>query len=302
MKSKIYSLVVIILLLVIFLPLTVFGYIYKQNHKVEENPNHEMYYKGSIWFYDEDDNYLSKYICQTEICELAKPTIDDDNYELNYYKDGTIESILPISNKYAFIRDGDYINLYEFNINKTIQNYLAIKTYNIKLSDDIYVLQNKDNMWGVLYVKENINVILPFEYNYIGIKNDIDKDGILVVKNYVALKDDKWNIINSNGESVIEFDEPIIDYTNRYIFTKNDNIKIYNYSKDLLISNLKIDNYILLDDFVGIVSNNVLYIYNNILSTVYKQVNISNPDGIELKVSDKILYIYEDNILLDTLK
>ena len=81
MKANKYSLVIIILLLVITLPLTVMGYIYKQNHKVDENKNHEMYYKGKIWFYNNSGELLGTYECKTEVCELAKSTIDDEEYK-----------------------------------------------------------------------------------------------------------------------------------------------------------------------------------------------------------------------------
>ena len=52
MKEDKGVLITIIVLLVIFLPLTILGYI--EHNKMENNYEHKLYYQGYLWFYDND--------------------------------------------------------------------------------------------------------------------------------------------------------------------------------------------------------------------------------------------------------
>ena len=300
--NKNYSLAVILFLLTIFVPFTIFGYVYKKNNKAEENPNHELFYNNKLWFYDNNDKLINKYDCQNSNCNLAKSNMDlDIDYNINYYKDGTEEIISTINNKYAFIQDGEYINLYDIELNKTIQTYLNIKNYNTTLTDNIFILQNKDNFWGILFVGDIVNMVIPFEYDFIGLKNDLDDNKKLKINNYIVKKENNWFLINSNNEKLTsDFETVITDYSDKYIVSNKDNIEIYDYKNNKYNINNKIDKYIFESDFTGIINDNKLFIYQNLNDNYLKEININNSDKISLKHLDNILYIYENNLLLDT--
>ena len=301
MRDKRYSLIVIILLLVIFLPLTVLGYIYKENNKVEENPNHEFFYEGKLWFYDENDTYISKYECLNKVCELAKSSIDDEDESINYYKEGEEDTLNIISNSYAFIQDGDLIKLYDINHGRTIVDYLKVKNYSTTLSDNIYILENKNNLWGVLYIKDVINEVIPFEYEFIGLKNEIDSNNYLLANKYIVKKDNWYLLDSSNKKLSSEFENTIVDYNDKYIVTYNDNqYKLYSYQKEEYLANQNIDKYLFENKYIGIINDNILYIYNDLNNEPGKIINITSKDLISLKYTNNVLYIYENNAIIDS--
>ena len=295
--NKKYSLAVIILLLITFIPLTLFGYIYRKNNKVEENPNHDLYFNNKLWFYDRDGNLINNYNCQNSSCSLAKSNMNKDKeYNINYYKEGTEENISIINNKYAFIQDGDLINLYDIKANKVIQNYFSVNNYNTTLSDNIFILQDKNKMFGVLYLDDIVNLVIPFEYDYIGLKNDIDENNNLIVNNFIAQKNNKWFLIsNINEKLTSDFETIITDYSDKYIISNTDTISIYDYYSNKFVINNRIDKYIFEGVFTGIICDKKLYIYLNLNDNFVKQVDISNGENVSLKYLDNILYIYENN-------
>ena len=60
MENKRPVLITIVVLLFIFTPLTVLGAFSNSNYNpLEENSNHEFYYKGKLWFYNEKNRLMS---------------------------------------------------------------------------------------------------------------------------------------------------------------------------------------------------------------------------------------------------
>ncbi len=301
MKSNKYSLVIIIILLAIFLPLTIYGYIYKQSNKVEENPNHEMYYKGKIWFYNKEDELLGSYECKNEICELAKTIIDDDEYNLDYYKDGKDNQLEVIEDTYALIQDGDYIYLYNVHNSSTIQEYLKAKNYNTKLSNNYYILQGKDNKWGVLYIGINVEMIIPFEYDFIGIKNNLDSDNNLIDNMFIVKQDNDWFLIDdSNKKLTSSYEFPIITYTDKVVVLENNTYMLYDYEGKRLLSDTVINKYLFENKYTGIINNNKLYLYYNLDNDPIKEYEINSDSNIKLEYKDYKVYVYDNDTLLDS--
>ena len=301
MKNKKAVLIVIIILLAIFLPLTVLGVIYKNmDPKKEENPNHEFSYKGYLWFYDENDNFLSKYECMTEICEYATPIIDDTIYDINYYQDGIVKPVEIIDNVYTFITDGDVL-LYDINRGVKLQGFKAIKNYYTNLTNNNYIIQNNDELWGVLTIGSVLGTVLPFEYDYIGLLDDVNEDGILNSEKFITLKAGKWQIISSEKNALsTPINYPIINYTDEYIIAKDDNrYRIFDYEGKEYVSNFEISNYYLVDKYIVISNGNVMYVYNDFNNKFLGNTNLSNVTGnitLELQ-NNNILVKDNDNII-----
>ena len=88
-------LVIIIVLLIIFLPLSLLG-IYlnfanvltdKTDTDLSNNSNissNEKYKDGTLYFYDSDNNLLGTYNCVSTKCSYGKSIIDDTDYSIDY--------------------------------------------------------------------------------------------------------------------------------------------------------------------------------------------------------------------------
>ena len=308
MENKRVSLIVIIILLCVFLPLAVIGIINKDGkNMLEENPNHEFSYKGHLWFYDESDEFLSKYECLTKVCELSSSTIDDSMYNINYYKDGVIKQVPVIDGKYTFITDGELIYLYDVVHGSTLQSYKAIKNYNTKIANDTYILQNKDGLWGALSFGNGLDNPVKFEYDFVGLINNANSKGELLQEKYIVKKDSKWYLIDNENNSISGlFDNPIIDYTNDYIFSKTSNeIKIFSYENYEYLQNFKINDYILVDKYIGLITDTHLMIYSDLGGNRIKAYSLTNLNGniklelnnnkIDVKVNEELIESIEVN-------
>lgn len=285
--------ITIVVLLCIFTPLAIIGLLARENISIlEENPNHETYFDGYMWFYNTKDEYLSKYECQTEVCEYTIPIIDDNTYGINNYKGGLLERVSLIDDKYTFITDGALIYLYSAETGSTLQTYKAIKTYNTTLEDNSYIIQNSNGVWGVLSLGSMLKSVLPFEYSFIGLKDNVNKDGTLSTDKFIVMKDTKWYLVDNNNSAITGYiDDPIIDYTNDYVFSKNlDRVRVYSYNNYEYLTNFNIKDYILEDKYVGIITDNFLLIYENLGNNYIKSMVITDNMGdITLeKVNNKL--------------
>lgn len=297
MENKKGVIITIVVLLCIFTPLTIIGLLNKRNiSPLEENPNHESFYDGHLWFYNINDNFLSKYECATEICEYTTTIIDDDTYGINYYKEGTIDKVSLIDDKYTFITDGVNIYLYSATTGSTLQTYKSVKTYNTNIENNTYILENSDGVWGVLMLGNVLAPILPFEYSFIGLKNELNDDNTLKAEKFIVKKDNKWFIVDRNNSAISSYiDEPIIDYTNDYIISKDVRVRIFSYEGFEYLTNYEIKDYIIKDKYIGIIINNFLLIYENINEKYIKSVALTNSNSkIELDTTDGFLKIIID--------
>jgi len=305
MKNKRSVLITIIVLLVIFLPLTVVGFIFKDDKSLlEENPGHDFYYKGYLWFYDNNDKLLSKYECQNKLCELAVPMIDDAAYGINYYKDGNLKKVSVIDDRYTFITDGALIYLFDVSNGLVLESYKSLKTYNVNLANNLYIVQNKDGLWGVLGLnKTGLSRPLNFEYDFIGLKDDVN-NGVLNTNKFIVLKNSKWYIIDNTNNSVTSaIDSPIVDYTNYYIFSKNiEKVKVYGYDGYEYLTQHMIKDYILEDKYIGIIANNSLYIYDNLGTNYLKRIIVTNDEKITLEKTDNKLNVISNSKIIESIE
>lgn len=306
MKNNKSVLITIIVLLCIFTPLTIIGLLNRQNiSPLEENPNHDTYYNGYIWFYDKNNEFLSKYECMTEICEYTNTIIDDGTYGIDYYKEGNIKNVSLVNDKYTFITDGAVVYLYAAETGHTLQNYKAVKTYNTKLENNAYIVQNSDGVWGVLTIGDVLSALLPFEYSFIGLKNVMNEDGTLSTDKFIVQKDTKWYLVDSNNSALTGYiDDPIIDYNENYVFSKNlDRVKIYSYENYEYLPDYNIKNYIVEDKYIGIITETFLLVYENLGNKYIKSMPLTNIDGeISLEKVENKLNIKVNNSVVESIE
>lgn len=210
MKENKGVLVTIIVLLIIFFPLTILGFI--ENQKIENNSEHKLYYKGYLWFYDNDE-LIGKYQCNNLDCNLASVTITDESYNKKFYRGDLEDAILPINNKYAFIKDGTDIILYDIKTKGNLAKYKSVNNYNTKIVGDAFILEQENGKFGVLKFINGLESVIPFTYDFIGLANNLTADNELIANYFLVKQDNFWFLIdNKNNIISKKYQEEIIDY------------------------------------------------------------------------------------------
>ncbi len=313
MRNKKITLWTIIILLIIFLPLTIYAttmHIILANQK-EENYNHEFKYNGNLYFYDENGNLLGKYTCASSMdnCDYALVSSKKDN-SLNELE--SEEASIPvIANRFVFLKDGvedsDKANilLYDLNLNRTIGKYQEVKDYGIGIDRDYYILKNEDDLWGVVSFEDGIVVNLPFQYDYIGLAGHVNSESNKVESNIFAVYNNKnWQLMDASGASFVEdIADNLIDYDNEYIIVERNNmVQVLNYYNQTLLENYKevrfYKQYLMLLDI-----NNQFCLYNiNGMSAISKSYSINSLDDVEIVTEDNTIKISRNGKVEETIE
>lgn len=301
MKDK-KTLITIIVLLVIFLPIGVFGTIKsfsttKPDVK-DDNPNKEFKYNNKLYFYY-NDKLLSTYECST--CTLATSSIDDINYHTNYYKSENNELASVINEYYGLFKENDNIILYNLVNSKKIDAYKSIKNYNIDATSK-FAITEKSNGMGVIFFDLSSSPI-PNEYEYISLPAHII-DNKLDTSKFIVKKDNMWSIISANKEvDVAPIIDEIVDFNDNYYITyANDTYHVYDRNNIEYLENLPKTNVYGVGKYIFVLNNNQLFIYENCLSPVIKIMELPNYNSIYFYQNNNEVDIMIDGNLQETLE
>lgn len=308
-------LVIIIVLLIIFLPLSLLG-IYlnfanvltdKTDTDLSNNSNissNEKYKDGTLYFYDSDNNLLGTYNCVSTKCSYGKSIIDDTDYSIDYLNTKSQDFNI-VNNRFIFINDENKYKLYDITNKKVIAEYDQVKNYNNMMQDDLYIVMS-NNKWGVVKIGETIETIIDFQYDFIGLIDNIDSStNLLNSDNYVVKKDGIWYIVDKENDLISNpLSNEIASYNDVLIGVKSeDTYYLYDYygQRKLEITGF---NYIsFTNKYINIVDkNNNLYVYdyindkkisddikldNNNYSTAFSSTFNQETNSIDLVVKDK---------------
>lgn len=309
MKNKKITLWVIIFLLILFLPITIFSSVmhYQNSKPVDENPTHELKHNGKLYFY-QDDVLLGTYTCQNfdEYCDYADSKVNSV-YSLNELKVEENTKLPIVSERFVFLRDSkseelaeSNIILYDLSLERVIGEYKEVKNYGIGIEEDYYLIKNQNNLWGVVSFKEGVNLNIPFQYDYIGLIDNVNSETNKVDSAIFAVSvDGMWQLIDINSATFTDkLSNEIISYNNEYIVLKNNGfMSLINYSNEVQLSNLKyIDFY---NKYISIIdNNNLFYLYNiNTSQAISNNYLVNSIEDISLEiVDDKIQIIKNGNI------
>ena len=313
MKNKKITLWVIIFLLILFLPITIFSTVmhYQNTRPKEENPSHEFKYDGKLYFY-QDNTLLGTYSCQNfaEYCDYADSVVNS-TYSLNEKKiENTIK--LPIANKrFVFLRDSkteelaeSNIILYDLSLKREIGKYKEVKNYGIGIENDYYIMKNENDLWGIVSFEEGINLKIPFTYDYIGLTNKINSETNKVESNIFAVqKEGKWRLIDINGATFTEeINSEIFSYNNEYIILKeNSNMRLVNYSLEEIIGSVKYINFY--NKYLEIIDiNNLYYLYDlNTNIRVSNNYLVNSIEDIALEIVNNEIQIIKNGNIEETI-
>lgn len=302
-KYKKGAFIITLVLLLITLPLTIIGIIFKNNGRAE-NPNKEFYYDNHLYFYNSDEELLAKYECMFKNCGYAIETNLDNDYGINYYKteDKIIDGI--IDNKYAFISDykdeQKSVTLYDLEKNDIYASYKSVKNYGIGIMDNYYIVQSITGTYGVIKIDNGkVENVLPFVYEYIALQNDIDlEQNKIVADTFIVKKDNKWNLVDKNEAELTNGSfYPITAFDTETYIMKNENYKIYNYNGIAkMAGDYKYLNYISRYIEVKDSSNNY-YILNKDNMTLASKIYPTSDDSIistKINSEDKLEIIIDN--------
>lgn len=272
MANKKITLAFLIILLIIFLPLTIFStYLKLSGYKTEEK--HEVVEKkeektntnntsGKLDFYNSNNELIGSYTCKTTSCSFAKSYIDDKNFTIDYLANKE-EDIKIINDKYAFINDNKTIYLYDILNNKELETYKNVKNYN-NMTGNIFIVQNNEDKWGVISLEEEIKPVIDFKYDFIGLINNINENNILDTSYYVVYENSIWGIIDNTGVLMSNYlAGEISSYNNLLISTKKDDTYyLYDYYGKRVVDENGFNYVSFTDKYINIVDkNNNLYVY-----------------------------------------
>lgn len=234
-KERKTTFICIVVLLVLFIPITSFS-IYlkatgKDKPKPKENLAKEFFFENKLWFYDDTGSLLGTYECEnpTGLCDYAGSKYLEDNYSLRTHPYKDMVKIKTIQNRYAFLVDSaaqkqDQIFLYDIvnHLSYKASPYLVVKNYDIGIENELFIIQNTENLYGVMQLKETPKMIIPFEYNLIFLQDQVNEDGKLKADSFVVYRDGRWMIINQENEPIsTTFINEIVAYTSDTIITKD---------------------------------------------------------------------------------
>jgi hypothetical protein len=306
MKNRKSTLCVIIILLVIFLPISIFSTVtHFQNIEVEEeNPTHEFKFDGKLYFYDENDKLLGTYTCENEMenCDYAT-NVYSSKYALDERNDEP-EKLGIVSDRFAFLKDenGIYetnILLYDISIGKVVSEYQEVKNYNVGIDNNYYILKNENNLYGVVTLDDGISLKVPFQYDYIGLINKIDSDtGLIYSDTFAVLEDDSWYLIDINGARFTNaLSNDIVTYNGEYVVIKDGStMNLMDYSGKTILTGYNYLNFY--NKYLEVIDNNMFYLatikYNVKVSQEY---SVSSIDDVKLEIDGNNINLYiKDNL------
>lgn len=287
MEKNKWTLITIILLLFIFIPCTIVGMLKKFE---EVNKEHKFYYEGELYFYN-SDKLIGKYTCKTDKCDYA---------EYQEIDTGNMNKTTLIDNKYAFIKDGEVIYLYDIELNNALIEYQEIKGYSLPILNNSYITKTKDK-WGLISLTPSLLPVVVNKYD--GIYLNYNEHNFDINLNYVFVKElENYKILNNNEEIFTSLNQ-IVECNNILVVTllEDGTYKILNYDNQDYFSNDVITNYLIIDNFLAIWTLNGLDIYSMNINTDFPLNYLSSyTSEAEVKYEDNKINIYENGLIINT--
>ena len=297
-KKKKALIIIGIIVLIAAISIVLF-FVFKKDKEVDNTPEevtlenqNYRYQNGTLYFYDKDKNEIGTYECKNkdeDKCYLAYYKLDKDVDNTKYIHEDESEVLFQtpiVSNKYVFVYDNsdkqdEVIRLYDFKEQKELSIYQEIKKAN---DDYTFILKDSDSNYGIISLKDELKVIIPFKYEYLGYHDESKST------NYIALLNDKYTIIDENDKEISKpIKEKIVGYNATFIKVNSDSkYYVYDY-KGIRKFNSSYNYVSFLNKYVLAVKNNMLYILD-------EEENNLNIDGLKLDNNYYCkTYIYDEN-------
>ena len=228
LKHKKVAFIISIVLLVCSLPFTVLGIIYHREKIGADNKGKEFHYNNKLYFYkageDGEKKLLGMYQCSYSNCGYAKENINDSEYGYQQTKVSlAVDKI--IDDRFVIISDSPKeqteIKIYDIVKNKELGKFAEYKIYNFGIVMNYIIVKSFNGLYGVVQIKNGSLVkVLPFEYEFIGLRNKRINNKI-VADNFIVFKDNLWSIVDKTGiKKTIDFANPIVNFDGTSVITQ----------------------------------------------------------------------------------
>ncbi len=277
MKNK-PTLIIIIVLLVLFVPMVIFGTV----------------------------NKFKKSNAQEIVLNYAKSSINKIDENVNVYKKGTkdkIDKFLVNGKEYTFIEEDGTVYLYSLKDGIKVIDYQAINFYNTDIENN-YLLVKREGKWGVLDLS-SLKLVVPCEYDYLGLHDDLD-DGILNSESFIVGENDTYSIYSLSADAGFKkisnnYTSIIYDYNVSQLLLAlkvDKRYGLYDFAGNRFYDNYEIQDVRITDNYLVFIDDtNYMYIFNG-LFTDPESVYINDDwNTFEVKETSESLEIYLDNIL-----
>ncbi|MBE6155730.1 MAG: hypothetical protein E7164_03130 [Firmicutes bacterium] len=291
----------IIVLLLIFLPCSIYGIYYQSVMQKEKgNPEHLHKFENKLYYYDDNDKLKGIYECKTATCDTALTQIEDEY--LKYYE-GANNQLGIIADEYVLIQDGEVINLYNLKTERTITEFTLIKNYGTTLENNGLIVRNKDGNYGLFNINQITFVIEP-QYHFMGLSNHMVSEEISTER--IAVKEsENWYIINRDNQKLSSPSiYPIYDYDKTYIYhiDQNNNYLIYLYDGNIVLPGVTIKKIDSFDNIhVLLNSSGQVLIYNYEFTEIISRYSEFGK-YYDYKIEDNKVNIYDGNSMVDSYK
>ncbi len=309
-KKTLYT---ILVLLVIFAPMGIYGTIKHFNQEeiiIDDNPNKEFILNNKVYLY-QNGSLIKTYSCVSD-CTKVTTSIDDNTYNINYYTRGEEEAPTIIGTDYALFMENEKVNLFNFTTEKSLFTFDSIKTYNVKHSSPI-IITKADGFSAVMDIS-NLKVIIPSKtFTFIGIPNRVT-DGILDTTKFIVQKDSNWYVYDLNSENEdklvnkLPFRVPIVDFNDNYVITANQvgNYTINDYDQNSYLENINKRKVYLINKYIVILTYNELneeslVIYEDALSDAIYNLNLPTYEKLDLDYENNNIMVYLDDNLYQSI-
>lgn len=275
-KSNKLTLVLAIILALVFVPLAGLATYGKILYPEELQPTCDVNLPGG-----------GCYMCENAggYCNYALNYIRDDEYHINYYKGSN--PYATATSGYAFIMDTlntfntsqklEYPNVILYNsvIGINGGEIAGINNYGLGIAGNLYITINDAGKYGLFKIDTTVTKLLDYDYDFLGLANHIDSEGLLDSTYLIAKKNNEWSLITITGDVITgPYSYPIVDF-NSYIavFYQNDSYYVYKYNSD----DYSTPDYLFPYSFSRVyVYQNLLVLVNNTNVVVYDTFSWSN--------------------------
>ena len=275
MEKNKYTLYTIIILLIIFIPCSIYG---TYTHiTTTANLKQEFKFDNKLYFY-ENEKLLGTYTCKKEDCDYA-------TYSNNDMKANVINS------QYTFINDNEKIYLYNITSKKSIETYDEIQN----TFGSVFKVRQGNN-WGAINVSNTITSLIACNYDTLEYKNN----------SFLVSKNDVWSIYQGNNQ-VFKSDLKIKDFNDDFVIvTDGKNDKLYDFENNEHIEELTDKTISIADDFFLIKQGNIYSIYymlklsDNYVSTNAGTFTYDGSEEIVFELTETTINFYAGEQLMES--
>lgn len=281
------TLITIVLLLIIFIPCTIIG---MTNHFEEQNKNHDFFYNGSLYFYD-NEKLIGTYECKTNSCDYAYYSVIGTEDK----KQTTL-----INKQYAFIKDGDKIYLEDIKNGWSINKYEELRLYDIPIENSSYITKN-NGLWGIISISPSLVSYLPNKYDDIYLSYNSELLELSLEKVFVKEKEN-YKIIKNNKELFTSANK-IVECTNDYVVTilEDETYEIVSYENENYFDDISIVKYSLFDNYIAIWSMYNLEIYSLNRENDFTINYVASYDAYaDVTIENNLLNVYDYDEIIDS--